>query len=156
MPNKIFIESFHGNNFSEDPKYLVLYIKENYPEKAIYLSSRNSLVDIEIRNHEIIPVRFGSSKYVQCFRESKYVFVNGNTLDRLYKNDSQTFIQTWHGLPLKRMVNDLSDEQERNEQVSTFLPRMQKWDYLLSSSDINTKLFKSAFLTTNNTKTIFL
>lgn len=151
-PNKIFIESFHGNNFSGDPKYLALYIKENYPKKTVYVSSRNSLVDIEIRNHDLIPVRFGSANYVQFFRESKYVFVNGNTLDRLYKHDEQVFIQTWHGLPLKRMVNDLSDIQERNEQVSAFLPRMQKWDYLLSSSYINTMLFKSAFMTTNNKK----
>ena len=78
------------------------------------------------------------------------MFVNGNTLDRLYKHNNQVLIQTWHGLPLKRMVSDLSDIQERNEQVSAFLPRMQKWDYLLSSSSINTMLFKSAFLTDNN------
>jgi len=148
--NKIFIESFHGNNFSGDPKYLALYIKKYYPEKTIYVSSRNSLVDIEIRNHDFIPIRFGTPQYIKKFRESKYLFVNGNTLDRLYKHNNQVLIQTWHGLPLKRMVSDLSDIQERNEQVSAFLPRMQKWDYLLSSSSINTMLFKSAFLTDNN------
>lgn len=148
--NKVFIESFHGNNFSGDPKYIALYIREHFPEKQVYVSSRNSLVDIEIRNCDVTPIRFGSIAYSKLFRECKYVFVNGNTLDKVYKHDDQVFIQTWHGLPLKRMVNDLSDVKERNDQVNAFLPRMQKWDYLLSSSLVNTMLFKSAFLTKNN------
>ncbi|WP_426392294.1 CDP-glycerol glycerophosphotransferase family protein [Mammaliicoccus sciuri] len=148
--NKVFIESFHGNNFSGDPKYIALYIKKHFPEKQIYVSSRNSLVDIEIRNCDLVPIRFGSISYSKIFRECKYVFVNGNTLDKVYKHEDQVFIQTWHGLPLKRMVNDLSDVEERTNQVNAFLPRMQKWDYLLSSSLVNTMLFKSAFLTENN------
>ncbi|UXU82819.1 hypothetical protein MUA77_08275 [Mammaliicoccus sciuri] len=49
--NKVFIESFHGNNFSGDPKYIALYIKGHFPEKEVYVSSRNALVDMEIRNH---------------------------------------------------------------------------------------------------------
>ncbi|OOV76427.1 MULTISPECIES: CDP-glycerol glycerophosphotransferase family protein [Mammaliicoccus] len=148
--NKVFIESFHGNNFSGDPKYIALYIREHFPEKQVFVSSRNSLVDIEIRNCDVTPIRFGSTAYSKIFRECKYVFVNGNTLDKVYKHDDQVFIQTWHGLPLKRMVNDLTDVKERNDQVNAFLPRMQKWDYLLSSSLVNTMLFKSAFLTKNN------
>ncbi|WP_279390647.1 CDP-glycerol glycerophosphotransferase family protein [Mammaliicoccus sciuri] len=150
--NKVFIESFHGNNFSGDPKYIALYIKQHFPEKQVYVSSRNSLVDIEIRNCDFVPIRFGSISYSKIFRECKYVFVNGNTLDKVYKHEDQVFIQTWHGLPLKRMVNDLSDVEERTNQVNAFLPRMQKWDYLLSSSLVNTMLFKSAFITESNEK----
>ena len=107
--NKVFIESFHGNNFSGDPKYIALYIKEHFPEKRVYVSSRNALVDMEIRNHNLIPIRFGSTIYNQTFRSCKYVVVNGNTLDSVFKHKDQIFVQTWHGFPLKRMLNDLED-----------------------------------------------
>ncbi|HAL08768.1 MULTISPECIES: CDP-glycerol glycerophosphotransferase family protein [Mammaliicoccus] len=142
---KVFIESFHGNNFSGDPKYLAIYIKEHFPEKEVYVSSRNALVDMEIRNYKLIPVRFGSEIYNQTFRACKYVIVNGNTLDKVFKHKDQIFVQTWHGFPLKRMLNDLEDEVERNEQVQAFKPRMKNWDYLLTSSAINTMLLESSF-----------
>ncbi|UQW81258.1 CDP-glycerol glycerophosphotransferase family protein [Staphylococcus edaphicus] len=148
--NKVFIESFHGSNFSGDPKYLALNIKEMYREKEVYVSSKNSLVDIEIRNYGFKPVRFGSENYIETFRKCKYVFMNGNSWDKVDKHKNQKFIQTWHGFPLKKMVNDLGDDKERILQNKLFQPRMEKWDYLLSSSTINSMLLKSAFRLENN------
>lgn len=48
---------------------------------------------------------------------------------------------------MKKMVNDLNNKKERMIQLKNFLPRMKKWDYLLVSSDLNKKLFESAFQT---------
>ncbi len=143
--NKVFIESFHGNNFSGDPKYIALGIKNFFKDKEIFVSSINSLVDIEIRNHGFKPVRFGSKDYIEKFRMSKYIFINGNSWDKVYKHKDQVFIQTWHGFPLKKMVSDLSDEKEKNYQLSQFKPRMYKWDYLITSSNVNSMLLSSAF-----------
>lgn len=143
--NKVFIESFHGNNFSGDPKFLALKIKEQYKNKKIYVSSVNSLVDIEVRNAGLIPIRFGSTIYKKIFRSCKYVFMNGNSLDKVYKHKNQVFIQTWHGFPLKKMVNDLEDKKEKQLQLNKFIPRMKKWDYLITASNLNTLLLKSAF-----------
>lgn len=100
--NKVFIESFHGANFSGDPKYIALSVKKHFKEKEIFVSSTNSLVDIEIRNYGFTPVRFGSDNYIEKFRNCKYVFMNGNSWDKVYKHDEQVFIQTWHGFPLKK------------------------------------------------------
>lgn len=148
--NKVFIESFHGNNFSGDPKYIALGIQKMFKDKEIFVSSINSLVDIEIRNHGFKPVRFGSKDYIEKFRMSKYIFMNGNSWDKVYKHNDQVFIQTWHGFPLKKMVGDLSDENERNKQLSQFKPRMSKWDYLITSSNVNTMLLNSAFQLDDN------
>lgn len=118
--NKVFIESFHGSNFSGDPKYLALQIKKKFKDKKVYVSSVNSLVDIEIRNSGLIPVRFGSAIYKKIFRSCKYVFMNGNSLDNVYKHSNQIFVQTWHGFPLKKMVNDLSDKKEKTFNYPNF------------------------------------
>ncbi|QLK85433.1 CDP-glycerol glycerophosphotransferase family protein [Staphylococcus sp. 17KM0847] len=150
--NRVFVESFHGNNFSGDPKYLALKIKERFKDMKVFVSSSNSLVDIEIRNYGFTPVRFGSEAYKKVFRSCKYVVINGNSWDKVFKGKQQIFIQTWHGFPLKKMVSDLNDEKERNQQLSQFLPRMMKWDYLLTSSNIQTMLLKSAFQLEENHK----
>ncbi|WP_445194308.1 CDP-glycerol glycerophosphotransferase family protein [Staphylococcus xylosus] len=143
--SNVFIESFHGNNFSGDPKYIALSIQKTYPQKNIFVSSANSLVDIEIRNYGFKPIRFGTEEYKTKFRQCKYVFMNSNSWDKVYKHPDQVFVQTWHGFPLKKMVNDLEDEKERKDQLKQFRPRMKKWDYLLTSSKMNTMLLESAF-----------
>ena len=145
-----FIESFHGKNFSGDPKYIALDIKNAQPDAKIYVSSINQLVDIEIRQYGCIPLRLGSPEYVKRFSECKYVIVNGNTLDIVGKQPGQIFIQTWHGFPLKRMVNDLTNPMQREKESKAFAPRMQKWDYLLTSSKFNTELLDSAFRLSEN------
>ncbi|MGN5881994.1 CDP-glycerol glycerophosphotransferase family protein [Staphylococcus simulans] len=150
--DRVFIESFHGSNFSGDPKYIALAIQNQFNDKKIFVSSRNALVDIEIRNHGFIPVRFGSLKYMKTFRSCKYVFMNGNSWDRVDKDKRQVFVQTWHGFPLKKMVNNLNDEQERKAQFHAFKPRMKKWDYLLTSSKTNKMLLESAFDLEKNKK----
>lgn len=148
--NYVFVESFHGKNFSGDPKYIALALKEKFRDVRIFVSSTNQLVDMEIYDYGLTPVRTGSLKYVEIFQKSKLVIVNGNTLDKVGKNENQTILQTWHGFPLKKMVADLEDLVERNEQLEAFLPRMKKWDYLLSSSDKNTEYISSAFKLTEN------
>lgn len=148
----VFVESFHGKSFAGDPKYIALALKEQFPELNIYVSSVNQLVDIEVLGQGLYPVRLGSALYFRKFQQSKYVITNGNALDRGGKQDGQIFIQTWHGFPLKKMVNDLENDAQRREESEAFLPRMLKWDYLLSSSSFNTTLLSSSFRLEKNTE----
>lgn len=141
----VFIESFHGKNFSGDPKYIALAVQRLYPDTHIYVSSVNALVDMEIRSYQMTPVRFGSKAYVKAFEQCRYIVINGNLWDRLTKHPDQKVIQTWHGFPMKRMVNDLNDSTERMNQSKMFQPRMLKWDVVLSSSQYYESLITSAF-----------
>ncbi|WP_225046836.1 CDP-glycerol glycerophosphotransferase family protein [Lacticaseibacillus kribbianus] len=154
--NKYFIESFHGTNISGDPKYFGLAIKRRHPDAEVYVSSRNQLVDMEAIANGFTPVRVGSLRYLEKFQQSKYVFMNGNTLDKAGKRDGQVFVQTWHGFPMKQMVNDLADPEQRENESTAFAPRMQKWDYLTTSSEYNVELLRSAFrLADNDHLTVF-
>ncbi|MGM0123798.1 hypothetical protein IGI37_001172 [Enterococcus sp. AZ194] len=148
--NFVFVESFHGRNFSGDPKYLALALKKAYPKLNIFVSSANQLVDMEIYDFGFIPVRTGSALYVERFQQSRCAIVNGNTLDKTGKNVNQIILQTWHGFPLKKMVSDLENEKQRSEETEAFIPRMLKWDYLLSSSERNTEYITSAFSLSKN------
>ncbi|WP_237579078.1 CDP-glycerol glycerophosphotransferase family protein [Candidatus Enterococcus willemsii] len=147
----IFVESFHGKSFAGDPKHLALYLQKKYPSRYFYVSSVNELVDIEILQFGMIPVRIGGARYIEKFRKSKLVIMNGNSLDKAKKVKGQVFVETWHGFPLKKMVADLENIDARDEETKAFLPRMRKWDYLLTSSQKNLELFESAFCLSENT-----
>lgn len=148
--NCYFIESFHGKNFSGDPKYIALAIAEKNPNALLFVSSVNQLVDIEILEYGFTPIRMGSKEYITIAKMCKVLIVNGNTLDKIGKNKRQIILQTWHGFPIKKMVNDLSDPKQRMIETSAFTPRMVKWDYLLTSSTLNTQLLTSAFNLSEN------
>ncbi|WP_461226510.1 CDP-glycerol glycerophosphotransferase family protein [Lacticaseibacillus suihuaensis] len=148
--HKVFLESFHGNNLSGDPKYFGLKIKALHPDTEVYVSSMGDLVDAEAVSLGFTPVRVGSLKYLQSFQQSKYVFINGNSLDKAGKRDGQVFVQTWHGFPMKQMVNDLADPKQRRKEAKAFAPRMKKWDYLTTSSSYNVTLLQSAFRLADN------
>lgn len=148
--NSYFIETFHGKNFSGNPKALALEIKHENPNSNIYVSSINGLVDIEIRSCGFEPIRFNTNVYKQAYKKSKYIISNGNVLLNLPKLEGQTHVQTWHGLPLKKMVFDLNNKKERKKQIEAFKPRMKKWDYLLTPGGEYTRLLSSAFNINNN------
>lgn len=141
----IFIESFHGKNFSGDPKYIALALQRQHPKATFFVSSENVFVDMEIRSYGMTPVRFGSRDYIQAFDQCRYVVINGNLWNKLTKQQDQQVIQTWHGFPLKRMVNDLMDGEEQRRQAMQFKPRMLKWDVLLTSSRQYERYVTSAF-----------
>ncbi|PXA07589.1 CDP-glycerol glycerophosphotransferase family protein, partial [Staphylococcus pseudintermedius] len=82
--------------------------------------------------------------YMRAFELRRYAVMNGNLWDRLVKHPDQQVIQTWHGFPLKRMVNDLVDAVERQKQVQQFAPRMQKWHVLVSTSERYETYIRSA------------
>ncbi|WP_239257302.1 CDP-glycerol glycerophosphotransferase family protein [Listeria ilorinensis] len=148
--NFVFVESFHGKNFTGDPKYLALAVKEIDPTMTVFVSSINQLVDMEVRYFGLIPIRTGSKKYQEMLERCKYIILNGNSLDKVTKRKRQIYVQTWHGLPLKKMVCDLENKKQQAAEAAAFIPRMKKWDYLLTSSHLNTKLFTSAFSLKDN------
>ena len=49
----------------------------------------------------------GSAEYYQAYSEASHWVSNARTPLYINKKDNQTYIQTWHGTPLKRLANDM-------------------------------------------------
>ncbi|EGQ2899716.1 CDP-glycerol glycerophosphotransferase family protein, partial [Staphylococcus pseudintermedius] len=87
-----------------------------------------------------------SPAYFYYLSRAKFWINNQNFPYYLTKPNQTTYIQTWHGTPLKKMLNDVPIFEGRDEgykdRVNTSI---QSWDYLISPSPYATKHFKSAF-----------
>ena len=86
-------------------------------------------------------VRGGTWDHVRAIGSARWVVTNDWMVSHP-KRRGQTWLQTWHGTPLKRLALDrgLSPEQERS-----IAREVRKWDYLVSPNPFSTEVFRGAF-----------
>lgn len=139
----IVFESNVGKSIGDSPKAIYDYLQGldlNYK----YVWIVESRAQIKGSNTQQV-LRFGF-KYYYYLARAHYWVNNQNFPTDLVKREGTTYLQTWHGTPLKRMQNDLDKIIGRN---ATYLDRVNHavtyWDYLVSPSNYATINFRSAF-----------
>lgn len=66
------------------------------------------------------------------------------------KRKEATYIQTWHGTPLKKLALDMDEISMAGETgianyKKNFIENSKTWDYLISQNSFSTKIFRRAF-----------
>lgn len=93
--NKIFMMNDHSYTFSDNLKYLTLYLLETEPEKyRIYFSLKNA---DGIDNLPVTPVKWLSLKHFYYAITSGVVITNNGGTAYLPIRKKQLVINTWHG-----------------------------------------------------------
>lgn len=146
--NVIIFESFLGKQYSDSPKAIYLYLKENYPKYKMYWS-----VDRGMKHHfrgkgiTAVP-RFGF-KWIMLMSRAEYWVSNSRLPLWIPKPKGTTYIQTWHGTPLKRLAVDMDEVHmpgtDTEKYKKNFVSESAKWDYLISPNRYSTEIFKRAF-----------
>ncbi|RUN16227.1 CDP-glycerol:glycerophosphate glycerophosphotransferase [Staphylococcus epidermidis] len=146
-PKTIVFESFGGKNYSDSPKYIYEYMQKYYPNYRYIWSFKNPDKNVVPGSAE--KVKRNSAEYYQAYSEASHWVSNARTPLYLNKKENQTYIQTWHGTPLKRLANDMkvvrmpgttTPKYKRN-----FNRETSRWDYLISPNRYSTEIFRSAF-----------
>ncbi|SDJ69858.1 CDP-glycerol glycerophosphotransferase [Jeotgalicoccus aerolatus] len=144
----IIFESFLGKQFSDNPRALYEYMSIHYPEYRFMWS-----VD---KRYEKVFERY-DLPYIRRFSLSWMIYMNKATLwisnSRLPlwipKPKGTTYLQTWHGTPLKKLATDMDEvhmpgtDTERYKR--NFTRESAKWDFLISPNEYSTEIFKKAF-----------
>ncbi|AKG73447.1 CDP-glycerol glycerophosphotransferase family protein [Salinicoccus halodurans] len=144
----IMFESFLGKQYSDNPRALYEYMSAHHPEYTlIWSADRNSTHLFEERN---IP-------YVKRFSLPWMIHMNKATLwitnSRLPlwipKPHGTTYLQTWHGTPLKKLGRDIETVHMPGTDTESyrrnFTKEASKWDYLISPNRYSTEIFRRAF-----------
>jgi CDP-glycerol glycerophosphotransferase len=93
------------------------------------------------------PVLTGTEEYLEALGRCRYLIANDDMQGIYHKRDGQTYVQTWHGTPLKRIGFDI-DQPQFISGTSYFdhLARdVAKWDLLLSPNPFSTPIMRRAF-----------
>lgn len=144
----IMFESFLGKQYSDNPRAIYEYIKEHYPEYKLYWSAdRKYIKNFENKDIDIV-IRF-SVRWLFLMARAQFWVTNSRLPFWVPKPKHTTYIQTWHGTPLKKIGVDI--EEVRMSGIDTvkyrkgFINAVRYWDYLISPNPYSTKIFRQAF-----------
>lgn len=141
--NLILFESGLGKQYADSPRYIyeeILRRGLNYKKVWVYNKQRR------FKDPKTKYVKRLSMKYYYYLARSGYWVNNQNFPTYIKKRPGTTYVQTWHGTPLKKMLFDIENVQGRTEDyVERVHGATKNWDYLISPSAYATRAFKSAF-----------
>ncbi len=146
----IIFESYSGKQFSCNPRAIFEYLEENkdkYDYRLIWsIDKRNKdLFD----NSDVKYLKRFSLKWLWYMATAKYWITNSRLPLWIPKPRKTTYVQTWHGTPLKKLANDMDEVHmpgtTTEQYKKNFLKEASKWDYLISPNAYSTEIFRSAF-----------
>lgn len=143
----VIFESYLGVACNDSPWEIYKNLKVNYPHLELMWSVKNTGLFSD--NQDMRVVKRMSLKYVFQLATAKYIVSNSRLPFFFKKRNTQIYLQTWHGTPLKRLVLDVKPKEQHmmNNQKyeKSFLKDVANWSYLVSPNKHSTNCFRSAF-----------
>ena len=95
----------------------------------------------------VVPVAPGSSRYLSVLGRARYIVANRTVPGFHRKRRGTTFVQTWHGTPLKKIGFETKrgDSRESRQARRTLERNVPNWDLLLSPNHFSTPILRQAF-----------
>ena len=144
----IIFESFGGRQVSDSPYAIYRLFVELYPGFTFVWSIDRSLKKFCKQNQIPYVVR-RTSKWVRTLEKSSYWISNARFPAWVKKPRYVTYIQTWHGTPLKKLGLDIENVSMPGTTTTkyhdNFVKEANRWDALVSPNDYSTQIFRSAF-----------
>lgn len=146
----VIFESFLGRFFSDNPRAIYEYLKDNHPQyKLIWSVDKRHFNNFKVKKIDGKIIKRFSIKWLYYMNTSKYWVTNSRLPLWVPKPKNTIYIQTWHGTPLKRLGIDIEEvhmpETDTERYKKNFSNEASKWDYLISPNAYSTEIFKRAF-----------
>ena len=147
--NRIVFESFLGRQYSDNPRALYEYIIDNYEDKYDLIWSVDRR-HVKLFQEKGLPYyRRFSIKWLLAMNTAGVWISNSRLPLWIPKPKKTTYLQTWHGTPLKRLALDMDEVHmpgtDTERYKKNFTTESKKWDYLVSPNHYSTEIFKRAF-----------
>lgn len=132
--NLVLFVSFMGKGFNDSPKAIYDYMQchEDYKHyRCIWAFEEPS------KYPDLNTVKIDTPSYFKNALKAKYWITNTNIERGLrFKKQKQIYLNTWHGIALKHIGNDVKGRTDFN---------YDNVNYLVVSGDYDEKVWKSAF-----------
>lgn len=137
----VLFDSFNGKVIGDSPLDIFLELKKQRPKlEFLWTVAGNSKAP-----EGAVGLRFESKQWFQALATSQYLVAN-SALPWYYKKvEGQTYLQTWHGTPLKRLVRDLPEGELTKSYLDLMDREANAWDYLISPNPFCSKILPRAF-----------
>ncbi|GAB4074058.1 teichoic acid poly(glycerol phosphate) polymerase [Barrientosiimonas marina] len=144
----IMFESFIGKQYSDSPRAIYEYMLTHKPDYEMYWSVDRRHMPLFEDKH-VRHVRRFSIKWLFLMARAGFWVSNSRLPLWIPKPKHTTYLQTWHGTPLKRLATDMDEVHmpgtNAEKYKRNFLKATAKWDYLVSPNAYSTEIFRRAF-----------
>ncbi len=139
--NKVVVSSFYGKGYSDNPKGIVdALLRRNANIKIVWLvkpGAEDSLPE------GVTPVCYDSLRRIKELSTAK-VWIDNNRKGARIKRKNQYYLQTWHGLALKRIERDVADKLPAYYERYARRDSAQ-CDVIISNCTHMTKIYRNSF-----------
>jgi CDP-glycerol glycerophosphotransferase len=142
-PDLVLFESWHGS-YSDNPRG----ISEELLHRSSPLRQAWVLRERPVGLPESVAVVApGTRRYLEYLGRARYLVSNNSMPGYFSKKRGTTYLQTWHGTPLKRIGFDIARPAFRDSKRSMENLRrdVAQWDYLISQNQFSTEILRNAF-----------
>jgi CDP-glycerol glycerophosphotransferase len=139
-PDRVLFNSFNGR-FSDSPRAIYEELRRREgPLTATWIAAGDGGFPPE--TSRVAPY---SLPYLREVGRSGHVVSNLQMPNNLIKRPHVSYLQTWHGTPLKRIGYDNERWQHNPAGLATMARDFAKWDFLVSANPFSTEVFRRAF-----------
>lgn len=147
--NIILFESNLGRNYSGNPRFIYEELVARGLDQVYHCYFILEDTSIAVPGNAIKVKRI-SLLYFYLFAKAGTWVSDTRMPTYLKKRKATTYIQTWHGTPLKKLGLDLEQitmegEKGLEDYKEKFAQNSKTWDYLLSQNAYATNIFRRAF-----------
>lgn len=139
----ILYDCFGGREYSDNPRAIhEELVRRGAPYDHLWIVRDGAFSPPPSATH----VRELSKEYYEAYATARYVVANDCWSRGLVRRPEQTWLQTWHGSPLKRLGHDLAGWPKAAREYRRAVRQAgENWHYLLSAGELATPVLRRAF-----------
>ncbi|MFV2178282.1 CDP-glycerol glycerophosphotransferase family protein [Actinomadura sp. LOL_016] len=136
-------DGYAGSAYSCNPRAVFEELTRRRPETECVWVTRDGQFTVD---GDARIVQYGSREHYRLLARARYIVTNYGMPRWFTKRPGQTYLQTWHGTPFKRLAYDLTEmPYQRTEKHDWMEYEVPHWDFLLSPSPYATQIMRRAF-----------
>ncbi|MCP2335548.1 bifunctional glycosyltransferase/CDP-glycerol:glycerophosphate glycerophosphotransferase [Actinomadura rupiterrae] len=136
-------DSYEGVQYSCSPRAVFEELRRRRPDIECVWATRDGQFEVPEGARGVL---MESRAHYEAMAQARWVVGNFGQLPWFVKRPGQTYMQTWHGTPLKRLAYDLRDMPYKRTETLDWMEReVPRWDVLISPNPFTTPIMRRAF-----------
>jgi CDP-glycerol glycerophosphotransferase len=139
----IVFDSMFGKQYSCNPRAIFEQLRCHEPNLEFFWTSADAQFPPPEGARTVLK---NSREHYEALARARVIVANGRMVPWYRKSDGQTYLQTWHGTPLKTLGFDLTTLTEYRgrgwEEISV---EVAQWDILISPNPYTTRIMRGAY-----------
>lgn len=143
LPRTVLCMSFSGSSVHDSPAPLAeAMLQAGLVDEIVWAVNHHGLAPDGESTRTVIT---HSAEFVELLHRAEYLVNSAHFPHYFRKREGQTYIQTWHGTPLKKIANHVPATSLSDAYRDLMIREVEYWDLLLAQGEWAGELLSSAF-----------